>query len=237
MAVDAAGVRHVYETLRMAEGKPLSIVAGFCWRYHPNIRAAYRKVMVEGAIGEITGVYATYNSGHSKPHIDKSKRTPGMSDVEWQIRNWYNYNWLGGSGLVEQAVHSRSTRSAGSWATPARTAASRDRRPGRSPGRRRKHLRPLPRRLRVSQQRLVSPWQPEKTEGCFNENADYVRGTEGTLVIGRRSRSLHRGQERARRSGRLAYRGTRKSPTCIRSNTTNSLRASEVGTTSTTGRA
>ena len=26
-----------------------------------------------------------------------------------------------------------------------------------------------------------------KTPGCFNENADYVRGTEGTLVIGRGS--------------------------------------------------
>ena len=29
-----------------------------------------------------------------------------MSDVEWQIRNWYNFVWLCGDSLVEQAVHS-----------------------------------------------------------------------------------------------------------------------------------
>jgi hypothetical protein len=29
-----------------------------------------------------------------------------MSDVEWQIRNWYNFQWLCGDSLVEQAVHS-----------------------------------------------------------------------------------------------------------------------------------
>src|SRR5947207_4390775 len=30
----------------------------------------------------------------------------GMSDTEWQIRNWYNFVWLCGDSLVEQAVHS-----------------------------------------------------------------------------------------------------------------------------------
>ena len=29
-----------------------------------------------------------------------------MSDTEWQIRNWYNFVWLCGDSLVEQAVHS-----------------------------------------------------------------------------------------------------------------------------------
>ena len=29
-----------------------------------------------------------------------------MSDMEWQIRNWYNFVWLSGDGLVEQACHS-----------------------------------------------------------------------------------------------------------------------------------
>jgi predicted dehydrogenase len=28
-----------------------------------------------------------------------------MGDVEWQLRNWYNFFWLSGDGLVEQAVH------------------------------------------------------------------------------------------------------------------------------------
>jgi predicted dehydrogenase len=29
-----------------------------------------------------------------------------MGDLEWQIRNWYNFVWLCGDGLVEQACHS-----------------------------------------------------------------------------------------------------------------------------------
>jgi predicted dehydrogenase len=29
-----------------------------------------------------------------------------MSDMDWQIRNWYNFVWLCGDGLIEQACHS-----------------------------------------------------------------------------------------------------------------------------------
>jgi predicted dehydrogenase len=32
-------------------------------------------------------------------------RPAGMGDLEWQLRNWYNFGWLSGDGLVEQAVH------------------------------------------------------------------------------------------------------------------------------------
>lgn len=29
-----------------------------------------------------------------------------MGDLEWQLRNWYNFAWLSGDGYVEQACHS-----------------------------------------------------------------------------------------------------------------------------------
>ena len=35
-----------------------------------------------------------------------STRPAGMSDIEWQVRNWYNFSWVGGDSIVEQAVHS-----------------------------------------------------------------------------------------------------------------------------------
>ncbi len=106
MAVDAAGVKSCMETVALSKSKPLAIVAGFCWRYQPARRAAYQQVLEEGLIGDITAVYATYYSGYSKPHLDPSERQPNESDIEWQTRNWYNYSWLGGGGLVEQAIHS-----------------------------------------------------------------------------------------------------------------------------------
>jgi predicted dehydrogenase len=36
---------------------------------------------------------------------EASSRPAGITDLEWMIRNWYNFNWLGGDGQVEQAVH------------------------------------------------------------------------------------------------------------------------------------
>ena len=182
MATDAAGVRHVYETLKMFEGAPLSIVAGFCWRYSPSRVAAYKQVMEEGLIGDVTSVYATYYSGHSKPHLDPSERPAGMGDVEWQIRNWYNYTWLGGGGLVEQAVHSVDKigwvmgdanpiqcRATGGLAAPQLAGNIFD-------------------HYHIAYEYPNNVWchlASRKAPGCLNENADFVRGTKGTLVIGR----------------------------------------------------
>ena len=35
-----------------------------------------------------------------------SERAAGVGDLEWQMRNWYNFTWLSGDGYVEQACHS-----------------------------------------------------------------------------------------------------------------------------------
>ena len=59
-----------------------------------------------GDIGDVLTYYATYYTSPVKPMPPASERPAGMSDIEWQLRNWYNYTWLGGGGLVEQAVHS-----------------------------------------------------------------------------------------------------------------------------------
>ena len=105
VAVDAPGIRSVLESAQLAKQKNLNIVCGFCWRYDNARRAAY-KLIHEGAIGEVRSVYATYHTGPVKPMPPASARRDGESDVAWQIRNWYNFSWLGGDGLVEQAVHS-----------------------------------------------------------------------------------------------------------------------------------
>jgi predicted dehydrogenase len=89
----------------MAKEKDLALVSGFCWRSHPARRAFYEQVH-QGAIGSVRAVYATYLTGPVKPMRPASKRPAGMSDVEWQLHNWYNFVWLSGDGLVEQACHS-----------------------------------------------------------------------------------------------------------------------------------
>lgn len=180
MAVDAAGTRHVLETVEMSKSKPISVVAGFCWRYHPQRIAAYEQVK-NGAIGDVVSVYATYYSNYSKPHKEQSERPAGMSDIEWQILNWYNYTWLGGGGLVEQAVHSVDKIG---WVMgdqdPIRCRATGGLQVPQKGGNIFDHY-------HLAFEYPGNVWchlGSRKIPSCYNENADYIRGTKGTLVIG-----------------------------------------------------
>jgi len=105
MATDASGVRSVIESSKRAKEKGLSLVAGFCWRYDAARRELYRRIH-DGAIGDIRAIYATYYTGPVKPMPPASERSAGTSDLEWQLRHWYNFVWLSGDGYVEQACHS-----------------------------------------------------------------------------------------------------------------------------------
>jgi myo-inositol 2-dehydrogenase / D-chiro-inositol 1-dehydrogenase len=101
VAVDAVGVRKVLEAAKLAKQKNLSLMSGFCWRYHEPKRASFARIL-DGAVGDVTTVYNTYNTSGvwSKP------RLPEWTEAENQYRNWYYYHWLSGDHIVEQAVHS-----------------------------------------------------------------------------------------------------------------------------------
>lgn len=105
MAVDSTGLRVVLESARKAKEKGLTVCAGFCWRKSPSRIAALTRVL-DGAIGDVLHYHATYYTSPVKPMQAAASRPAGMSDVEWQIRNWYNFSWLSGDGYVEQAIHS-----------------------------------------------------------------------------------------------------------------------------------
>lgn len=105
MAVDAAGYRTAMAAVAKAKEKKLNLVAGFCWRYDLPRQEAFKRLK-DGDIGDVVATSHTYHTGPVKPMPKADTRPAGMADVEWQIRNWYNFSWLGGDGLVEQAVHS-----------------------------------------------------------------------------------------------------------------------------------
>jgi myo-inositol 2-dehydrogenase / D-chiro-inositol 1-dehydrogenase len=104
VATDAAGVRVALAAAEEAKKKNLALVAGFCWRYNLAERALFERVHA-GDIGDLRVFYGTYYTGPVKPMPPANTRPAGMSDLEWQLRNWYNFVWLSGDGLVEQAVH------------------------------------------------------------------------------------------------------------------------------------
>ncbi len=104
VATDAPGVRSALESAEQAKQKNLALVAGFCWRYNLAERALFERIL-GGEIGDIRVIYGTYYTGPVKPMPPASERTTSMGDLEWQLHNWYNFGWLCGDSLVEQAVH------------------------------------------------------------------------------------------------------------------------------------
>jgi len=101
MATDAPGVRSVMESVKKAKEKKLALVAGFCWRYNYGERELFKRVH-GGDIGELRSLENVYFTGPIWVH----PRTPGQTDMEYQLRNWYYFTWLSGDHIVEQAVHS-----------------------------------------------------------------------------------------------------------------------------------
>ena len=102
MATDAPGLRSVLESVAVSKTKPFAVLAGFCWRYDYQKKALFERCL-GGGIGDIRAVYGTYLTAPVKPMPAASTRPAGMSDLEWMVRNWYNFAGLSGDGLVEQA--------------------------------------------------------------------------------------------------------------------------------------
>jgi len=181
VAVDAPGVRHVLETAELATKKGVSLVAGFCWRYSNYIQATFEQVK-NGAIGDIVAYYATYYTSPVKPMPPASTRPAGISDTEWQIRNWYNFQWLCGDSLVEQAVHSVDKIA---WAMndqpPVSCVAVGGRQVPAEGGDIYDHF-----EVNYIYPNGVRAFMASRQiENCYNENADYILGTKGTCTIGR----------------------------------------------------
>jgi predicted dehydrogenase len=59
------------------------------------------KQLHDGAIGDLVGGHCHWDQGI----LWARKRTPDMSDLVYQMRNWYNFTWLCGDHIVEQHVH------------------------------------------------------------------------------------------------------------------------------------
>jgi predicted dehydrogenase len=100
VAVDAAGVRSVLETCKLADSKGLSVVSGLCLRYDNGFRETVRRIQ-DGQIGQVFTLLANdYRSGRwCKP------RQSSWGDMLYHMRNWYNFTWLSGDFNVEQHVH------------------------------------------------------------------------------------------------------------------------------------
>ena len=100
VAVDAPGVRTVIAAGELAKRKGLGIAAGTQRRHMQCYRETIKRIQ-DGSIGRITHAKCYWNGGE----IWVIKKKPEWSDMEWQLRNWNYFTWLGGDHIVEQHLH------------------------------------------------------------------------------------------------------------------------------------
>ncbi|MFK5920653.1 MAG: Gfo/Idh/MocA family oxidoreductase [Verrucomicrobiota bacterium] len=105
IATDVAGIKDFLATSKIAADKNLSVLCGLCYRYSQNGRELFKRIH-NGDIGEIKAVHSTYYASLAYAMPPEADRPEGMSDTEWQLKNWHNYTWASADGLVEQAIHS-----------------------------------------------------------------------------------------------------------------------------------
>ncbi|MBL9125522.1 MAG: Gfo/Idh/MocA family oxidoreductase [Planctomycetaceae bacterium] len=100
VAVDAPGVRSVLESAQKAKQKGLGLGVGL-QRHHQAEYLETIKRLQDGAIGDIVNTRVYWNGAGVWVH----PRTPDQSEMQYQVRNWYYFNWLCGDHIVEQHIH------------------------------------------------------------------------------------------------------------------------------------
>ncbi len=100
VAVDSIGVRKVIAANEIAKSKNLAVAVGL-QRHHEPIYIETIKRLQDGAIGEIIAARAYWNG--DSPWV--RNREEGQTEMEYQLRNWYYFNWLCGDHINEQHIH------------------------------------------------------------------------------------------------------------------------------------
>ena len=100
VAVDAPGVRMVLAAAEEAKKKSLAVGVGL-QRHHQNKYIETIQRLQDGAIGDIVATRVYWNGAG----VWVRPRQPDQTEMEYQMRNWYYFNWLCGDHICEQHIH------------------------------------------------------------------------------------------------------------------------------------
>lgn len=107
LAVDAPGVRRVLAAGEMAAEKGLAVGVGLQRRHNPAYIETIKRLQ-DGAIGDILLTRVYWNGGglwvRTRADFAKSYGHE-PTEMEYQVNNWYYFNWLCGDHIVEQHIH------------------------------------------------------------------------------------------------------------------------------------
>ena len=100
LATDPVGIRKVLATAKIAKAKKLNVVVGL-QRHYESKYIEIKKRIDAGMIGKIRGGQVYWNDAG----VWTKDRKPGQTELEYQMRNWYYFNWLCGDHILEQHIH------------------------------------------------------------------------------------------------------------------------------------
>ena len=98
VATDPAGIQSVLATAAIAKQKRLNVVVGLQRHYQNSYRELYKR---KDLIGDITSAQAWWDNDG----VWVRPRKYNQTEMEYQMRNWYYFNWLCGDHITEQHIH------------------------------------------------------------------------------------------------------------------------------------
>ncbi|MEZ4918481.1 MAG: Gfo/Idh/MocA family oxidoreductase [Saprospiraceae bacterium] len=100
VATDGPGIRRVLAAAEEAKKKKLNVVVGL-QRHYQRVYREWVDMLQRGAIGDIVASRVYWNMGA----LWVRDRQPEMTEMEYQLHNWYYFTWICGDHIVEQHVH------------------------------------------------------------------------------------------------------------------------------------
>jgi predicted dehydrogenase len=178
VAVDGPGIRRVLAAAQVAKKKQLKVGVGL-QRHHQKTYLETIERLHAGEIGKITLLRTYWNSGG----VWVRPREEGQTEMEYQMRNWYYFNWLCGDHIVEQHIHNLDV---GNWImkgypTEAQGQGGRLIRTGIDHGEIFDHH--MVEYTYADGTRMLS--QCRHMPGCWSPVEEHAHGTEGTSDVSR----------------------------------------------------
>lgn len=100
VATDAPGVRRVLAANQVAKQKSLMVGVGLQRRHEERYLDCVKRLK-DGAIGDINLLRVYWNGAG----IWYRERQPEMTEMEFQVNNWYHFIWTCGDQICEQHIH------------------------------------------------------------------------------------------------------------------------------------
>jgi predicted dehydrogenase len=107
VAVDGPGIRRVLAANEEAKKKNLMVAVGLQRHHDPRYKETIARIK-DGEIGDVLFTRVYWNG--TSPWV--RLRKPGQSEMEYQVDNWYYFNWLCGDHITEQHIHNLDV---GNW--------------------------------------------------------------------------------------------------------------------------